>query len=87
MDQIDRRILTELQRDATLPIAELAERVGLAASPCWKRVQKLENSGVIAGQVALVDPAKVGQGLTVLMKVSAMDHSDDWRQSFLVLRR
>lgn len=83
MDQIDRRILTELQHDAVLPIAELAQRVGLSASPCWKRVQKLEKAGVITGRVARIDPGKVGLGLTVLMEVSAMDHSADWRDRFL----
>lgn len=75
MDKIDRRILTELQRDATLPIAELAQRVGLSASPCWKRVQKLELSGVITGRMAQVDAFKVGLGLTVLVEVQATEHS------------
>jgi Lrp/AsnC family transcriptional regulator len=83
MDQIDRRILTELQRDATLPIVELAQRVGLSASPCWKRVQKLERTGVIIGRVARVDPHKLGLGLTVLVEVTAMDHSAQWREAFL----
>ncbi len=83
MDQIDRRILTELQRDATLPIVELASRVGLSASPCWKRVQKLERNGVIIGRVARVDAHKLGLGLTVLVEVTAMDHSAPWRDAFL----
>lgn len=83
MDQIDRRILTELQTDATLAIVDLAQRVGLSASPCWKRVQKLEKAGVITGRVARVDPGKVGLGLTVLVEVSAMDHSEAWRAQFL----
>lgn len=83
MDQIDKRILTELQRDATLPIVELAHRVGLSASPCWKRVQKLEKTGVITGRVARVDHRKVGLGLTVLVEISAMEHSNEWRERFL----
>ncbi|HEY6919790.1 MAG TPA: Lrp/AsnC family transcriptional regulator, partial [Tabrizicola sp.] len=83
MDQIDRRILTELQRDATLPIVELAQRVGLSASPCWKRVQKLEKAGVITGRVAQVDHGKVGLGLTVLVEISATEHSAEWRERFL----
>jgi Lrp/AsnC family transcriptional regulator len=83
MDQIDRRILTELQRDATLPVAELAARVGLSQTPCWKRVQKLQAAGVITARVAVVDPAKVGLGLTVLMDVEAMDHTPEWRDLFL----
>jgi Lrp/AsnC family transcriptional regulator len=83
MDQIDRKILTELQRDATLPIAALAARVGLSQTPCWKRVQKLEAAGIITARVAVVDPAKVGLGLTVLMDVEAMDHTAEWRAAFL----
>lgn len=83
MDRIDARILTELQRDATIPIAVLADRVGLSTSPCWKRVQKLEKAGVITGRVARVDPAKVGLGLTVLVEVEALDHTPEWRARFL----
>lgn len=83
MDKIDLRILTELQRDATLPIVELASRVGLSASPCWKRVQKLERTGVIIGRVARVDAQKLGLSLTVLVEVTAMDHSAAWREAFL----
>ena len=83
MDQIDRKILTELQRDATIPVAQLADRVGLSQTPCWKRVQKLDAAGVITGRVALVDPRKVGLGLTVLCEVEAMDHTPAWRDRFL----
>jgi Lrp/AsnC family transcriptional regulator len=83
LDQIDRKILTQLQCDATLPIAVLADRVGLSQTPCWKRVQKLEAAGVIMGRVALVDPRKVGLGLTVLCEIEAMDHTPAWRDRFL----
>ena len=67
MDRIDQRILAELMGDATIPLARLADRVGLSMTPCWKRVQKLEASGVITGRVALVDPAKVGLPLAELI--------------------
>ena len=83
LDQIDRKILTQLMRDATLPIAQLADRVGLSQTPCWKRVQKLEALGIITGRVALVDPGAVGLGLTVLTEVEAMDHTPEWRDRFL----
>lgn len=85
MDQIDRNILQELQSDATISIAKLADRVGLSQTPCWKRVQKLEAAGVITGRIAVVDPRKVGLGLTVLMDVEAMDHTADWRARFLAV--
>ena len=63
MDEIDRKLLELLQNDATLSIAQLAERVGLSATPCWKRIQKLEAKKVITRRVALVDPDRVGVGL------------------------
>ncbi|MGX1500799.1 Lrp/AsnC family transcriptional regulator [Labrenzia sp. MBR-25] len=82
LDRIDRKILFELMRDATLPVAQLAERVGLSQTPCWKRVQKLETAGIITGRVALVDPETIGLGLTVFVEIEAADHTPDWRASF-----
>lgn len=82
LDRIDRRILHELMRDATLPVSQLAERVGLSQTPCWKRVQKLEAAGVITGRVAIVDPAAVGLALTVFVEIEAADHTPDWRAAF-----
>lgn len=82
LDRIDRRILHELMRDATLPVSQLAERVGLSQTPCWKRVQKLEAAGVITGRVAIVDPAAIGLGLTVFVEIEAADHTPEWRAAF-----
>jgi Lrp/AsnC family transcriptional regulator len=82
LDRIDRRILSELMRDATLPVAQLAERVGLSQTPCWKRVQKLEAAGIITGRVALVDPAAIGLGMTVFVEIAAADHTPEWRAAF-----
>ena len=79
LDRIDRKILSELMRDATLPVSQLAERVGLSQTPCWKRVQKLEAAGVITGRVAIVDPAAIGLGLTVFVEIEAADHTPEWR--------
>ena len=67
MDRIDQRILAELMADATISLARLADRIGLSMTPRWKRVQKLEASGVITCRVALVDPAKVGLPLAELI--------------------
>ena len=67
MDEIDRKLLAILQEDTTLSIAQIADRVGLSATPCWKRIQKMEQSGVITRRVALVSPEKVGMGLMVLV--------------------
>lgn len=82
LDRIDRRILHELMRDATLPVSQLAERVGLSQTPCWKRVQKLEAAGIITGRVAIVEPAAIGLGLTVFVEIEAADHTPEWRAAF-----
>lgn len=82
MDEIDRSLLDILQRDATLPIVQMAERVGLSATPCWKRIQKLEAAGVITGRVAIVEPDRVGVGLSVLVSIEAGEHSREWLERF-----
>ena len=82
MDLIDRKILDLLQRDATLAIAEVADRVGLSQTPCWKRIQRLEAQGVIQRRVALLDPEKLGLGLTVFVSVESGDHSQEWLTRF-----
>jgi Lrp/AsnC family transcriptional regulator len=82
VDTIDRKILTALQKDASIPIAELAARVGLSQTPCWKRVQKLEAAGVILRRVALIAPEKIGLGLTVFVQIETVDHSAPWLKRF-----
>ncbi len=73
MDSIDRRILGELQRDGRVAIAELAERVGLSTTPCWRRVRRLEESGVIRGYTALLSPRALGLAIDMFVYVT-MDH-------------
>ena len=82
LDLIDRKIVAELMRDATLPIARIADRAGLSQTPCWKRIQKLEAAGILTGRVALADPGKLGFGLTVFVGIEAPDHSAGWREAF-----
>jgi Lrp/AsnC family transcriptional regulator len=82
MDIIDRKILALLQTDATLSVADIGQRVGLSQTPCWKRIQRLEAEGVIRGRVALLDPEKLGLGLTVFVSVETGDHSQDWLERF-----
>lgn len=82
LDLIDRKIVAELMRDATLPVAQIADKVGLSQTPCWKRIQKLEASGVLTGRVALADPGKLGFGLTVFVGIEAPDHTAAWRETF-----
>ena len=68
MDATDRKILELLQVDAETPVADIAERVHLSATPCWRRIQKLRDAGVIRKQVALCDPAKLNLGVTVFVR-------------------
>lgn len=82
LDLIDRKIVAELMRDATLPIAMIADKVGLSQTPCWKRIQKLEAMGVLTGRVALADPVKLGFGIQVFVEIEALNHSHEWREEF-----
>jgi Lrp/AsnC family transcriptional regulator len=82
VDAIDRQIIRILQDDASQPIAEVARRVGLSQTPCWKRIQKLEQAGVILKRVAVIDPAKVGLGTTVFVSIQTSDHSKEWLARF-----
>ncbi|WP_430910367.1 Lrp/AsnC family transcriptional regulator [Methylobacterium sp. sgz302541] len=82
MDSIDLKILALLQTDATLSIAAIGEKVGLSQTPCWKRIQRLEADGVIDRRVAVLDPVKLGLGLTVFVSIETADHSSDWLEKF-----
>ena len=82
MDKTDLKILAILQEDASLPVAEIATRVNLSQTPCWRRIQRLEESGVIQRRVALLAPEKVGVGLTVFVSIETGDHSADWLAGF-----
>lgn len=82
MDAIDRKILAQLQADASLSTAEIAERVGLSATPCWRRIQNLEKSGVIRKRVALLDRAKLNIGIDVFVAVRTSQHNIEWLEKF-----
>lgn len=82
MDTIDLKILRLLQADASKPIAEIARLVSLSQTPCWNRIRRLEKEGIIKGRVALVDPRKVGLGLTAFVAIEAPHHSQEWTVSF-----
>lgn len=85
MDAIDKKILAALQEDASLSVAEIGQRVGLSSTPCWKRIQRLEAEGVIQKRVALVDPEKIGLGITVFVSIETGDHSQTWLDRFATL--
>ena len=82
LDETDRRILACLQEDANMPVAEIARRVGLSSTPCWRRIQKLEEAKLIRARVALLDARKLNVGVTVFVSVRTNHHSlDGWRSS------
>ena len=82
MDRTDLKILAILQEDSALPVAEVAGRVNLSQTPCWRRIQKLEAQGVIQRRVAILDPESIGLGISVFVEIEAKDHSPEWLDSF-----
>ncbi len=82
LDRVDREILRLLSEDATLSLADIAGRVGLTATPCWKRIRRMEQDGIILKRVAVIDPAKIGLPVAVFVEVETADHSGDWLARF-----
>jgi Lrp/AsnC family transcriptional regulator len=82
LDSTDRALLRLLQEDADIPMAKLAEAVNLSPTPCWRRLQRLKDEGVIKKQVALLDPEKLNVGVTVFVSVRTNQHSEAWFQRF-----
>jgi Lrp/AsnC family transcriptional regulator len=78
LDAIDRTLLQLLQEDADIPMTKLAEAVNLSATPCWRRLQRLKDEGIIRKQVVLLDPEKLNVGVTVFVGVRTSQHSEDW---------
>ena len=82
LDAKDRRILAVLQEDAMAPVAEVAERVGLSTTPCWRRIQRLEREGVIRRRVALLDADALNVPVSVFVAVRTSQHSAKWLAQF-----
>jgi Lrp/AsnC family transcriptional regulator len=82
MDATDKKILDLLQADAGLTVKQIAEQVALSATPCWKRIQKLEEQGFIRARVALLDPKKVNASVTVFVAIKTDQHSREWIERF-----
>jgi len=83
LDDLDRKILALLQDDASLPIQQIADQVGLSVNPCWRRIRRMEADGVIRGRVALVDPEKVGLALTIFVRVKTREHTAAWAEKLV----
>ena len=83
LDKLDVKILAALQDDASRPVAEIADAVGLSKNACWRRIKALEDAGVVARGAALIDPSAVGLGVTVFVSLRTSHHDDAWLQRFL----
>ena len=82
LDRLDREILRLITRDASLSLAEIATQVGLTPTPCWKRIRRMEQDGIILRRVAILDAEKVGLAVSVFVAIETADHSADWLARF-----
>ncbi len=78
IDGIDAKILAELQRDAAQPVSEIAGKVGLSTNPCWRRIKRMQDEGIIRQRVAILDPASMGLGITVFVSIRTSQHNKEW---------
>ena len=82
MDYIDKKIIFILQRQADLPLSEISKRVGLSQTPCWNRIRKLEEDGVIEKKVTIINKRKVNLPITVFLMITVRNHNPDWIKKF-----
>ena len=82
MDYIDKKIIFILQRQADLPLSEISKRVGLSQTPCWNRIRKLEEDGVIEKKVTIINKRKVNLPITVFLMITVRNHNSDWMEKF-----
>ena len=82
MDKTDKTILNLLQADCTLSVSEIAEHVNLSTTPCWKRIKRLEDEGIIKARVALLDGAKIQLGISVFVHIKTQHHDTEWLENF-----
>ena len=82
MDNIDKKIIFILKRQADLPLSEISKRVGLSQTPCWNRIKKLEEDGVIEKKVTLINKRKVNLPVTVFLMITVRNHNSDWTNKF-----
>ena len=85
LDRTDHKILQVLQRDATYSVSRLAEEIGLSKSACWRRIQALEEDGVISSRVTLLNQEKLGLDLTVYARIRTHEHTQQWFDRFYAM--
>ena len=82
MDSIDKQILSVLQKNATIPLSEISKRVGISKTPCWNRIRKMEEEGIIKSRATILDNSKINLNITVFLSVSVSSHSEEWLVDF-----
>ena len=82
MDDIDKKILSLLQNNATLPLSELSKRAGVSKTPCWNRIRKMEEGGTIKSRVTVLDNKKINLSIVIFLSISVSSHSDEWLNDF-----
>ena len=82
MDDIDKKILSIIQKDATIPLSELSKKVGISKTPSWNRIRKMEEEGIIKSKVTVLDNKKINLGIVVFLSVSVSSHSEEWVINF-----
>ena len=83
LDRIDRKLLSLLQKECSLSLQALADAVNLTTTPCWKRLKRLEDDGILLERVAILDAEKVGLSLTAFVLIKTRHHSSDWYNRFV----
>lgn len=82
MDQFDKDILSLIQKDITLPLSEVAKRVGLSKTPCWNRIRNMEEIGIIKNKTVILDNNKIDLPITIFLSLSVSHHTKDWIKEF-----
>ena len=82
MDDIDKKILTELQKNSSQPLSELSKKVGLSNTPCWNRIKKLEEKKIIKSKSIIIDNKKINLSITVFLSISIQNHTAEWLKNF-----
>ena len=82
LDRLDLAILRLIARDSSLSLAQIADKIGLTPTPCWKRIRRMEDAGIINGRIARIDPIKVGLPVSAFVAVETADHSAGWLERF-----
>ena len=83
MDNIDKKILSVVQSNASIPLSEVSKRVGISTTPCWNRIKKMEEEKIILGKITLLEKAKIKLPITIFLSISVSNHSQNWTKKFL----